>query len=181
MPHRHPARALALALCLTACGTTAGDDPRAGMSPVTVGRAPWRLWVHTPPWREVERAADRVVLRVASTQDAVLMGGTAGALVSLVAESARGVTAEAWVRARYDESVQRGAQSRYAPRTARYLGAALPFTEAAVLTYDGGARWAARAMPDGSLLTLTLTAPWDLAEDGDISLLLASVDAPGAP
>jgi hypothetical protein len=85
------------------------------------------------------------------------------------------------VRARYDESVLRGAQSRYAPRAARYLGAALPFTEAAVLTYDGGARWAARAMPDGTLLTLTLTAPWDLADDGDITQLLASVDAPGAP
>jgi hypothetical protein len=36
-------------------------------------------------------------------------------------------------------------------------------------------------MPDGTLLTLTLTAPWDLADDGDITQLLASVDAPGAP
>lgn len=174
-------RALALGCALAACGTTAGDDPHAGMASVSGAEGRWRLWYTAPPWSLVERGADRAVLRVASTGDAVLMGGAAGAIVALVAEPVAGSDPGAWVRAQYDAALGRGAVARYLPRVARYQGAALPFTEASVTTYDGTTRWAARALPGGRVLTLTFTAPADISDDPDLAQIIAAVDAGGAP
>jgi hypothetical protein len=146
------------------------------MASVAAETAPWRVWYPSPPWSVVDRGADRAVLRVASTQDAVLMGGTAGAIVALTVETAAGTDPARWVRGRLDDALGRGATQRYAPRTARYQGTTLPFTEASVSTWDGTTRWAARALPDGRAVTLTFTAPWDLSDDADITQVIAAVD-----
>lgn len=166
---------LLVVACLCACGNTPGDDPHAGMTAVTLPGAAWRLWVPAPPFEPVESDDAHAVWRVPSTVDPWIMGGTAGGVLVMRVETVAGTDARAWIAA--SVTALRGLGGRITADTRAMSGASAGAVyEYAGTTYDGARRVAARAVPGGRVVVVTIEAPRDLADDADVTDVLRSVE-----
>ncbi len=170
---------LTLALALAGCGAVPSSDPHAGMQSLAPPSGAYRLWYLAPPWEVVENRPGHAVLRVPTSGDPIVAGGTAGAVIGLVIDEVPGSDPLAWVAARVTAETATGATVSRPAVLARSTGA--PLADGAVATYDGSTRYAAMAVPGAGLVTLVFTAPTALGDDPDVTQMVALLAAGGAP